>query len=231
MEKVKRPTISLTLSIALSIIGLVLIPILVLLPKIENFQSYSNQSIIGILFTAVCFLGLVAALKPAKCRSIFVKTQNPLPQANKVYNSVQIKGHHPDCQNYVGNRIKIRERVFCAACTGLIVGAIIALVGTIFYFFVGLNLEQVGLLLLAVGEIGVSLGLTQIWVFGYVKVMLNLVFVVGSFATLVAVDTIARSFFVDLYVLGLILFLLWFRILLSEWNNRQICSKCRLCFH
>jgi hypothetical protein len=230
MEKVKRPTITLTFPIALSIIGLVLIPILVLLPKIENFQSYSNQSIIGILFTAVCFLGLAAALKPAKCRSIFEKTQNPLPQTNKVY-SVQIKGHHPDCQNYAGNRIKIRKRVFCAACTGLIVGAIIALFGTIFYFFAGLNLEPGGLWLLALGEIGVSLGLTQIWSAGFVKVLLNLVFVVGSFATLVAVDTIARSFFVDLYVLGLILFLLWFRILLSEWNNRQICSKCQLCFH
>ena len=75
------------------------------------------------------------------------------------------------------------------------------------------------------------LGLAQINVGGYVKALLNLVFVVGSFLTLVAADEMEKSLIVDLYVLVLVLFFLWFRISLSEWHNARTCRRCQLCFH
>ena len=75
------------------------------------------------------------------------------------------------------------------------------------------------------------LGLAQIKFAGYVKVILNVVFVVGSFVTLVEADALGKSLLVDLYVVGLIGFLLWFRILLSEWNNKRTCQACQSCFH
>jgi len=74
------------------------------------------------------------------------------------------------------------------------------------------------------------LGLAQIKVAGFVKATLNAVFVVGSFATLAAADAVGKSLFVDLYAVGLILFFLWFRISLSEWNNKRTCRRCLLCF-
>jgi len=230
MEKFKHQTVSLILQLVASIFGLTLIPVMVFLPNLNNFQVYFHEQIVGSLYVAVCFLGLAAAFYPIKCKRMFEKTQNLLSQANKAHKSVQIKGHHPDCQNYSKNKIKIGERVFCAACSGLVVGAIIALVGTTFYFFVGVNSVLDSIWLLVLGEIGMSLGLAQIWAAGFDKVILNVVFVVSSFITLAAVDAIGKSFFVDLYALALILFLLWFRISLSEWNNRQTCSKCQLCF-
>jgi hypothetical protein len=79
------------------------------------------------------------------------------------------------------------------------------------------------------GEIGLGLGLIQIKVAGSVKAFLNAVFVVGSFATLATVDEIGKSLFLDLYILGLILYLLWFRISLSEWNNTRTCRNCQKC--
>jgi len=74
------------------------------------------------------------------------------------------------------------------------------------------------------------LGLVQIMFTGYLKTIANMVFVVGSFVTLVVADVLSKSVLVDLYVLGLIGFLLWFRILLSEWNNNRICQTCGSCF-
>ena len=65
---------------------------------------------------------------------------------------------------------------------------------------------------------------------GYAKVILNVVFVVGSFVTLAGADVLGESLLIDVYVLGLIGFLLWLRILLSERNNRRICQACKLCF-
>ena len=121
-------------------------------------------------------------------------------------------------------------REICAACGGLLLGAIIALVGSVLQFFIGLNIISASIWLLALGEICVVLGLVQFKLGGYAKVILNLFFVVGSFVTIAATDVLSESLLVDIYVIGLIGFLLWLRILLSEWNNRRICQTCRLCF-
>jgi len=229
MGKDKSSNLSVTLLLLLSIVGLALIPVLVLQPNIQDFQVF-NQRIVGILFMTVLLLGIAAAFYPTKCRGLLEKTQNPLPQQKKVANPMRIRGHHPDCQNYSGNRIEVLGRVFCAACSGLLVGAIIALIGTALHFFVGLNLAGGDVWLLGLGEIGMLLGLAQIKVAGFVKATLNAVFVAGSFATLAAADAVGKSLFVDLYAVGLILFLLWFRISLSEWNNKRTCRRCLLCF-
>ncbi len=73
-------------------------------------------------------------------------------------------------------------------------------------------------------------GLFQIKLVGYVKVIVNAVFVVGSAVALVETDMLSGSTLLDLYVLGSIVFLLWLRILLSQWNNRRVCQTCGSCF-
>jgi hypothetical protein len=75
-----------------------------------------------------------------------------------------------------------------------------------------------------------GLGLAQIKLAGYAKVISNMVFVVGSFVILAEADLLGGSLLVDFYVLGLIVFLLWLRILFSERNNRRICQTCQSCF-
>ena len=74
------------------------------------------------------------------------------------------------------------------------------------------------------------LGLVQIKFAGYAKVIANVVFVAGSFVTLAGADALGENMLIDIYVLGLIGFLLWLRIWLSEWNNRRICGSCQACF-
>jgi len=230
MEKNQISTISIAILSTVSIIGLMLIPVLATQPNSEHIQFFIRQSLVGTLYSTICLIGITAAFYPAKCRGMFQKTQNPLLQPNKPSGLLQIKGHHPDCQNYLGNKIRVGGRVLCAACSGLLIGAIIALVGAGLYFFVGLNAAWSSIWLIALGEIGMLLGLVQIMFAGYLKTIANMVFVVGSFVTLVVADVLSKSVLVDLYVLGLIGFLLWFRILLSEWNNNRICQTCGSCF-
>ncbi len=231
MDRAWDSTIFLAFLIVVSIVGLALIPILVLQPNLGHFQVSLGHSLVGALYIAICAFGISAVFYPTKCRSMFRKSQNPLSQANKPSIPIQIRGHHPDCQNYSASRIMVRGRAICAACSGLLIGAVISLIGAVSHFFVGLNVARGSVWLLALGEIFMLLGLAQIKFAGYAKVIVNLVFVVGSLVTLVETDVVGESILIDLYALGLIAFMLWLRILLSEWNNRRICQTCRSCFH
>lgn len=184
---------------------------------------------VGVLFVALCVFGMIAAVYPAPCKGIFQKAQSPIPMKSEQSFPMKSSGHHPDCHNFFANRVKIRNRAFCAACSGLLVGAIIALIGAAAYFFVGLNLGIDNVWFLAAGEIMMLLGIAQIRFAGYVKVVANMLFVVGSFLTIVVTDTIGKSVIVDLYALGLIALMLWLRISLSEWNNKRTCQACQRC--
>jgi hypothetical protein len=229
MVKDWGPLASVMFLTLVSVVGLVLIPVLVLQPNLIHVQVSIRHGLVGTLYLIICVLGISAVFYPSKCKSLFGKAQNPLTQARKT--SLQIRGHHPDCQNYSANRIKVGGQVICAACSGLFIGAVSVFIGTVLYFFVGLEIVGSSIWLLVLGEICIVLGLAQIKFSGYVKMLVNVVFVVGSFVTLVETDLLGGSILVDFYVLGLILFILWFRILLSEWNNGRTCEKCQLCFH
>jgi hypothetical protein len=227
MVKDWGPLASVMFLTLVSVVGLVLIPVLVLQPNLIHVQVSIRHGLVGTLYLIICVLGISAVFYPSKCKSLFGKAQNPLIQARKP--PLQIRGHHPDCQNYSANRIKVGGQVICAACSGLFIGAVSVFIGTVLYFFVGL--EIVGSIwLLVLGEIYILLGIAQIKFAGYVKMLVNVIFVVGSFVTLVETDLLGGSILVDLYVLGLIVFMLWFRILISEWNNGRICETCQLCF-
>jgi uncharacterized membrane protein len=231
LEKTKRNWASfapLGFLIIASTAGLALVPALVQQHNLPQFESLMRYSLVGTLYLVICVLGLLAVFYPAKCTGMFQKTQNPLPQKNK--RSVHIKGHHPDCQNYSANRIQIGGRAVCASCSGLLVGAVAVLIGDVWYFFVGFDVAWSSVWLLVLGEVLMLMGLAQIRFTGYAKLMVNLFFVVGSFVALVETDLLGTSLLVDFYALGLIVFMLWLRILLSDWNNRRICQMCQSCF-
>jgi hypothetical protein len=228
MGKDRGPLASVLFLTLVSVVGLVLVPVLVLQPTLIHVQVSIRHGFVGTLYLIICLFGVSAVFYPSKCKSLFGKAQNPLTQARK--SSVQIRGHHPGCQNYSANRIKVGGQVICAACGGLFIGAVSVFIGTVLYFFVGLEVVGSSFWLLVLGEICILLGLAQIKFGGYVKMLVNVIFVVGSFVTLVETDLLGGSILVDFYVLGLIVFMLWFRILLSEWNNGRTCERCHLCF-
>ena len=143
--------------------------------------------------------------------------------------TVQFKGHHPECKEFSANRITIGGSVFCAACSGLLVGAIVAIAGAVLFSLGFIDFGTRNLWVLVAGEVLMLVGLAQIKMRGFVKMAVNALFVVGSYISLVGADLAGQSLLIDAYVLGLIVFMLWFRILLSEWNNKRICLGCRRC--
>lgn len=231
MKGQNASTVPIVLSALIAVLGLALVFALVSQPNLMSTAPLIQRGLVGFLYCMLCSLGITAVFYPTKCKGAFQHVQNTPTQTNKSSKPLEMLGHHPNCQNFSSNRIKIAERTFCAACSGLLIGATIALTGTTVYFSVGANNAGGSIWLVALGEIFMLVGLIQIKFPKFTKTFLNAVFVVGSFLILVEVDSLGKSFFLDLYVFGLILFLLWFRILLSEWNNRRICQKCQRCFH
>ncbi len=229
-EKNQISTAGIAFLLVTSCIGLALVPALIKEAPWSYSPSTVGHVLVGAVYAAVCFLGILAVFFPTRCRGTFQRTQSPQLQVNADAHAIGIEGHHPNCRNFSGNRIKIGSGVFCAACSGLLIGAIIALAGSELYFFAGLSAGLGSFWLVVLGESLMLFGLAQIRFVSYVKVILNAVFVGGSALTLVETDMLSASSLLDLYVLGLIVLLLWLRILLSEWNNRRVCQICGSCF-
>ncbi len=214
---------------AVTVFGLAIVPLFLLQPRLYGDEFWGRRLIVGALYSGVCIGGIVAVFHPAKCRKMFKNTENPLPAGKSSTSPMPFKGHHPDCQRFSGNRVKIGGAVVCSACSGLLVGGLVALAGTALYFFGGVSLFAESFWILGLGDVLMVIGLAQIRFGGYVKLVVNALFVGGSFLTLVAVEGLGQSLLVDFYVVGVITFLLWTRILLSEWNNKRICLACGRC--
>ena len=215
--------------VAVSVFGLALVPLLLIQPNLQGDQTPFRRPLISAIYSVVLIVGTVAVFYPSKCRMMFQKPTVSTGSRKPSASAVQMKGHHPDCEEFSANRITIRGLVFCAACSGLLVGAIAAMVGAVLFSLGFFDLATGSLWVLAAGEVLMIVGLAQIKMRGYVKMAVNALFVVGSCISLVVADLAGQSLLVDAYVLGLIVFMLWFRISLSEWNNKRICVACGNC--
>lgn len=211
--------------VAAAVVGLAVVPVLAFSANFVHFEVSFGQPLIGGLFCALCVIGILASLYPVKCKGMFGKSQNPT-----VARDVKIVGHHPECEKYNPNRIQFAGRSVCAACSGLLVGAVVALGAAGNYFFIGIPSGVGSVMLLLLCESFMLVGVAQIFFKSYIKVIMNLLFVIGSAIALIEVDLLAHSLLLDLYMLGLIAFMLWLRIALSEGHNRRTCQNCHRCF-
>ncbi len=214
--------------VAVSVFALVLVPLLIQ-PNLQANASPLRRPLVGTIYCAVCILGITAVFYPNKCRMIFQKPNGSFTSTKPSASKVQLRGHHPDCEKFSANRITIGGSVFCAACSGLLIGAFTAILGVVLFSLGFFDPGTRNLWLLAVGEVLMLVGLAQIKTGGYLKMAMNAMFVFGSGISLVAVDLAAQSFLVDVFMLGIIVYLLWLRILLSEWKNKKTCMLCGHC--
>ncbi|MEM3627190.1 MAG: hypothetical protein QXZ25_04115 [Candidatus Bathyarchaeia archaeon] len=222
------------LAIGLSIMGAFMpLPLALYSPTARETNIWWKP-VIGSFLALICLFGIFIISFPERCSKNFhpLKTgELAISEAeNSAFHatSISFKGHHPDCGNYSAHVICIDGRVFCAACTGLFLGALIVLAGTILYFFVGWNFFEFGLWSVLVGQVGVDLGFFQFKFRGYARLVVNTFFVVANFLILAGVDALAQNAFIDLYLVALILFWLFTRILVSQWDHWRICHTCEL---
>lgn len=125
--------------------------------------------------------------------------------------------------------VKIGRRVFCAGCVGLILGAVLSLLGTAAYFFLDSSFSR-AYWPFWMGCVGVSCGLLQYHLFDWGKssihLSVNTYFVFGVFLMLAAADQLARSTVINLYIVALGVLWLYTRIMLSKLDHKTLCEAC-----
>jgi hypothetical protein len=220
---------SVAFSLIASVFGMLVIVVLALNPPINNFSIAWRRPLVGTLFAALCATGIIAAFLPKTCSAALNHhgTKNQTPNAQKRPEKIMTrKAHHPDCGRFASHTVRIGNTTGCAACFGLAIGASIALAGTAMYFFFGVDLVQADVNILFAGQIAVAFGLGQFKLRGYTRLVLNSIFVLGAFFTLVEIDRFTENVIADIYLLAIIVVWIFTRILLSQWDHDRICCAC-----
>jgi uncharacterized membrane protein len=220
-------------TMSVSIFGLIIALMLTLYPTAIQENLPWRKPLIGSIFTLICISGITAVFFPEKCSESFHSHKTERPTISKAGNrgfqgtSVALKGHHPDCGRFSMHTVRVNTHVFCAACTGLFLGALVSVLGATLYFFGGWRIEEASFPAVFFGIAGVILGFLQLEFGGFVRLMLNACFVFGTFLVLAGVDELRQSLFADLFMMALIVFWLFSRIALSQWDHGRICQDCK----
>lgn len=226
----KSFNLTLLFLISVSMFGLLLsIVFVVNPPKLADDFAF-RKSVAGSAFGAICVLGIIGCLYPHSCSAIldFEKRDRNAPSSSKSHGQA-FQGHHPTCGPFSSHVLRIGKRRFCATCSGLLFGAIIALfgIGTFFLGNVGMTGEL--RLLVSVGAVGVTLGLlhpTVLRLKSFARFFASTLFVVGSFLVLVSIEDSTRNTAIDLFFIALSVLWILTKVSLSKWEHQQICSQC-----
>lgn len=237
MTAPKRKSNFAVISLLISLLGLGLLPFLMLNPPLSFTLPWQNQ-IIGIAFSGICVLGIIAGISPTHCGRPAKNKKNATTEETidekptSTSDSIQKSGHHPTCVNFVSHVVQIRSRILCAGCTGLVLGALLALIGSTLFSFGNLMLPF-PLFFFWLGWVCVALGLLQHFIYqmfhvnrGEIRLLTNVVFVVGAFLLLATLMQLTTSWILGGYLLVLILYWIFTRIVMSRRSHQRICSQC-----
>ncbi len=222
-----------TYLVIVSFLGLFLAFMLTIYPPNVRESLPWRKPLIGSIFALICILGILAVFFPKQCSRVFDfgKRNSSRPDlgtfaSHKTFSTLQ--GHHPDCGSFSAHVFQIGDKTFCAACTGLLLGGISAFVGTFLYFFSNWRFYPNSFLVVWLGVLVVGFGLFQFKFKSFIRLSLNLFFVLGAFLVLIGVDRLVQSVAVDLFLVLLILFWLFTRTLLSQWDHQRLCHGCKV---
>jgi hypothetical protein len=210
--------------IGVSIFGLLIVLMLVFNPPISQESLFWQKPLVGLVFSLICILGILAALFPRLCSQTFHFQKESSGLASR---RISVTSHHPNCAEFSAHIIRINSHTLCAACTGLLLGAITALVGTALYFFGGWHLQGTGFPVVLIGVTATILGFLQLKLRGFARLTLNIFFVLGAFLILVGIDELTGSLLIDIFLETFIVFWILTRIQLSQWDHWRICSRCK----
>jgi len=226
--------------LAASLASLCFLPLAAFGMTLPSVSLPWQRQVIGLAFSAICLLGALAGVSPSTCSRLFRAKRKPTKSHQAAMFSasppaerqVEKKGHHATCTNYASHVIHIGGAAYCAGCTGLVLGATIALVGNALYFFLGVPLTCT-LVVFWLGFAGVALGLLQHPLYtvfktshGVVRVFVNIGFVVGAFLLLASVAGLTNNLLLEAYLLLAIVYWIFTRIAMSKRAHSRICTLC-----
>lgn len=196
-------------------------------PPSKTYYSFQNPLILSI-FIAICLLGIMAAIYPSLCQGL-MKFQKEMEKKTSKVDNILFEGHHPDCGKFESHTFCIKGKKYCPGCSGLFIGAIIAVVGTLLYYFAGLP-RIYGQTFFWMGEVMVFLALFLI-VFleteKKLKFISNIALVLGSFLILIGIMAVKENWIMEIYFLFLVIFWILTRVSVSEKYHEDICRDCQ----
>jgi hypothetical protein len=228
MKTETRPPFLMKFALFVSLFGLLTTILLMAYVPKSSEDFFLRRLLTGSTFIMICAAGTAAALSPRRCSASF-NTHVPKStsiQNSKTVSSVGSKAHHPNCGKFSAHTIRFRRTLYCAACTGLVVGASLAVALSVAYFLLGLSIGGSDLVFMAVGSLGPLVGFIQFMFKGWARVAANAFFVFGTSLIVIGIDLHIGSFFVDLYMMGLVVFWIMTRMAVSQWDHSRICSIC-----
>jgi protein-S-isoprenylcysteine O-methyltransferase Ste14 len=205
------------LFISISLAGLMILARLPFIDGVPQISLPSQKEVTGTLFIAVYALGLVAAVSPRSLRGL-----------GHGSSSFRMVGHHPDCERFRDHVVWFNGHPLCAGCSGLAIGALMGIIGSVLYFFLGFPLFMPDVVFW-LGVVSVALGLIQHFIdldSPHVHILLNVALVCGSFMLASSLDARGASFYVEAYLLGLVVFWVAARIRVSQEEHILVCSAC-----
>jgi hypothetical protein len=230
----KLASLTLLFLIFVSFFGLMLAFVFVINPPKAQDDYALRKPLAGSALTVVCVLGIFAVLYPDSCAGIIgFKNQGKTMHSFSRSRVRVLRGHHAACEPYSTHVMRVGNRVFCATCSGLLVGAIIALVGVGLFFFGNLRIGEKPFIPVSVGAAGVAAGLLYPLVparfqSGFTRFFAGVLLAAGSFLIVADVEEAAKSLSVDLFFVALSVLWLATKMSLSQWEHRRICARCSL---
>jgi hypothetical protein len=220
--------------IAVSFFGLVLAVVFVANPPEAQDDFALRKPVAGSALAVVCVLGIFAVLYPASCAGIVgLKERDKTVHSFSRSRTTVLRGHHATCKPYSTHVVKIGNRVFCASCSGLLVGAVIVFVCVGLFFFWNLRIGEEPFVPVLVGVVGVATALLYPVVpvkfqNGFTRFFVGVLLAVGSFLIVAGVEEASRNLSVDLFFVALSVLWLATKMSLSQWEHRRICVRCSL---
>lgn len=231
--KGKPRNLTLPFLVSVSIFGLLLsIVFAVYPPKLEDNFAFRNLAV-GSAFAAVCVIGILAVLYPNSCSGILdFEKRDGYERSSRRVHELALRGHHPTCEGYSSHVLRIGDRRFCATCSGLLVGAIVVLIGIGTYFFGNLRIGENPFILVSVGAVGLVLGLFYPFIprfrNGFTRFFASILFTVGSFLILVSMEEAAANTSIDFFFVALSVLWILTKMSISQWEHQRTCSQCSL---
>ena len=214
--------------ISLSLIGLAVLAVSTFTSPTFNIIFESQRQLAGSIFAAICLVGITVGVAPYRCSSLIIFKDHKLDKGKGIPH--KFAGHHPTCSSFTGHVIKFKDKIYCAGCTGLVVGGLAALFGVLPYLFFGFDFGENSIFAFWTGFIGVACCLLQYQVSdrknGGVHFFFNMIFPFGALLLLIGVSGIIGNFILEAYLLALIVFWVITRITRSSLEHKKICMDC-----
>ncbi|MFQ6095316.1 MAG: hypothetical protein ACE5NN_04155, partial [Candidatus Bathyarchaeia archaeon] len=136
-----------------------------------------------------------------------------------------VHGHHSSLKGFSSHEFQIKSKTLCAGCFGLLIGSLASLGGVIAYSVTEAKLSGVAHSIVGLGIMAVGTALVVPLFYSgraVLRVLLNVALVLGMLSILIGIDTLTANLEIDLYLIGLSLFWMMNRILISRFNHEKI---------